>query len=92
MGWGCHPDTLKMASAHHRAKNITGEVGTLEYLRAYRDEYRKEVTKNPMRGGVEYIASIDAAIQQWEAGDRPDFSEISIPGMIGTRPSDKHIH
>lgn len=92
MGWGCHPDTLSMASAHHRAKDITGEVGTLEYLRAYRDEYQKLITKNPMRGGVEYIASIEAAILQWETGVRPDFSDILIPGMIGTKPSDKHIH
>lgn len=85
MGWGCHPDTLTMASAHHRAKDITVEDGTLEYLRAYRAEYQKAVTKNPMRGGVEYIADIDDAIQQWESGVLPDFTEIPIPGMIGNR-------
>jgi hypothetical protein len=92
MSWGCHPDTLKMASAHHRAKELIGEIGTLDYLRAYRDEYQKEVSRNPMRGGDEYIASLDAAIQQWATGVYPDFTEIMVPGMIGTGPSDMRIN
>lgn len=87
MGWGCHPDTLSMASAHHQATAIAGEAGTLEYLRTYRDAYQEEASRNPMRGGSEYIARIDAAIHQWSASEQPDFSELLIPGMVGTRSS-----
>lgn len=50
MGWGCHPDTLTMASAHHQAKEIAGESGTLKYLRSYREEYQKAVSKGPNAG------------------------------------------
>ncbi len=78
-----------MASAHHQAKDVAGETGTLEYLRAYRDAYQEEVSRNPMRGGSDYIARIDAAIHHWSAGEQPDFSEVLIPGMVGTRSSAK---
>lgn len=85
MGWGCHPDTLCVASAHHRAKEVAGDSGTLEYLIAYRDEYQKEISRNPMRGGTEYISSLDSVITKWKSGISPDFSEILIPGTIGRR-------
>lgn len=89
MGWGCHPDTLSMASAHHQAKDVAGEAGTLEYLRAYRDAYQEEVSRNPLRGGSEYIARIDAVIQHWSVGGQPDFCEVLIPGMVGARSAAK---
>lgn len=81
MGWYCHPDTLTMASASGRAKEAAGEDGTLAFLRAYHAEYSKEVARNPMTGGVEYLESIEAAILLWEMGDVPDFIECPVPGM-----------
>jgi hypothetical protein len=82
MGWYCHPDTMAMASAHGRAREAAGEEGTLAYLRAYRDEYAKEVERSPMQGGAQYLASLEASILIWELGDIPDCTECPVPGMV----------
>ncbi|KZN20549.1 MULTISPECIES: hypothetical protein [Pseudomonas] len=89
MGWYCHPDTIAMASANGLARKVAGETGTLAYLRAYRDEYAKEVARNPMQGGVQYLASLEAAILIWELGDFPDFTECPVPGMVGITATTK---
>jgi len=81
MGWYCHPDTLAMASASSRATEAAGEDGTLAYLRAYHSEYTKEVTSNPMWGGVEYLTNLEAMILLWELGYVPEFTECPVPGM-----------
>lgn len=43
---------------------------------------------SPLRGGGEYVASLDAAILLAELGDEPDFTECPVPGMA--RLTDKN--
>lgn len=76
MGWGSHPDTMCMVRAKRAASAVASDPESLEYLRAYRAEYGKIVEADGMRGGKEYLASIDKRIARWIANggpEKPDF-------------------
>jgi hypothetical protein len=92
MGWGRHPDTITMAMVSRAAAEKAGGTASLDYLKYYRGEY--ELAAFGENGTFEYIQEIDAFIADWEAGKRPDVSNLSVPmmGLANTRlPSDKSL-
>ncbi len=70
MGWGCHPDTMAIASAQHAAKQEVGETAdSLTYAKAYRNNYENQNKNNPGISGLDsYLAELDQNIAWKEEG------------------------
>ena len=92
MGWNSHPDTITMAMVSRVAAEKAGGTASLDYLKYYRGEY--ELAAFGEAGTFEYIQALDAFIDDWEGGKRPDVRELSVPmmGLANTRlPSDRTL-
>lgn len=63
MGYYCHPDTMAMSSASHRAKeNADGETNTLKYLKEYRKVYEEQNKGDRFAGLEGYLSELDKMI------------------------------
>lgn len=67
MGYYCHPDTMAMSSASHRAKeNADGETNTLKYLKEYRKVYEEQNKGDRFAGLEGYLSELDNMIEDIE--------------------------
>lgn len=77
MGSTTHPNVTTKAMARHTAEIAAGGNGTLAFLKAYREAY--EDLARGENGVPDYLNALDQAIQYWESGRKPDFSQIDAP-------------
>ncbi len=68
--WYCHPDTMAMARARHKADKATSlSMHSLAWKKAYREAYSHEDDYGTERGRDSlhrYIAELDAEIVEQE--------------------------